>query len=146
MESQVFDGLHDNRVLGYRVDLEARTLEMDTRTEAGGAVSLRFTGLLAHRFENVIPGSILFDLEELDLDGFFGRYRGYLEKAVRYGFPHPGCRTAGEVREMMEREGIRAFAIGSSLGLWGFVLAREAEICRAAGPGLKAETSGEGKE
>ena len=133
----------DQGDLTTELDTQLTTLE---QTYQDLKKSLRFTGLLAHRFENVIPGSILFDLEELDLDGFFGRYRGYLEKAIRYGFPHPGCRTAGEVREMMEREGIRAFDIGSSLGLWGFVLAREAEICRAAGPGLKAETSGEEKE
>ena len=49
-----FDGLHDNRVLRYCADFEAHTLYMDTQTEAGEKVSVHFTGLLAHWFENVI--------------------------------------------------------------------------------------------
>ena len=48
-----FDGLHDNRVLRYCADFEAHTLHMDTQTESGEKVSVHFTGLLAHWFENV---------------------------------------------------------------------------------------------
>lgn len=49
-----FDGLHDNRVLRYYADFEAHILHMDTQTEAGEKVSVHFTGLLAHWFENVV--------------------------------------------------------------------------------------------
>lgn len=49
-----FNNLHDNRVLRYCADFEAHSLHMDTQTEAGENVSVRFTGLLAHRFEDVI--------------------------------------------------------------------------------------------
>ena len=54
MGIQSFDNLHDNRVLRCCADFEAHTLRMDTRTEAGENVSVHFTGLLAHWFENVI--------------------------------------------------------------------------------------------
>ena len=57
-----FDGLHDNRVLRYCADFEAHTLHMDTQTEAEEKVSVRFTGLLAHWFENVIQDNILFGM------------------------------------------------------------------------------------
>ena len=50
---QSFDNLHDNRVLRYCADFEANTLNMDTQTEAGKIVSVHFSGLLAHWFENV---------------------------------------------------------------------------------------------
>ena len=60
MVIQSFDNLHDNRVLRYCADFEAHTLHMDTQTEAGEKVSVRFTGLLAHWFENVIQDNILF--------------------------------------------------------------------------------------
>ena len=63
-----FDGLHDNRVLRYCADFEARTLHMDTQTEAGEKVSVRFTGLLAHWFENVIQDNILFGMDEITVD------------------------------------------------------------------------------
>ena len=65
-----FDGLHDNRVLRYCADFEAHTLHMDTQTEAGENVSVRFTGLLAHWFENVIQDNILFGMDEITVDGF----------------------------------------------------------------------------
>ena len=55
-----FDGLHDNRVLRYYADFEAHILHMDTQTEAGEKVSVHFTGLLAHWFENVVQDNILF--------------------------------------------------------------------------------------
>ena len=97
-----FDGLHDNRVLRYYADFEAHILHMDTQTEAGEKVSVHFTGLLAHWFENVVQDNILF------------------------GFP--ACCITGELRERMEREHIRVFVINSSLGLCGFVLAQEVEL------------------
>ena len=65
-----FDGLHDNRVLRYCADFEAHTLHMDTQSETGEKVSVRFTGLLAHWFENVVQDNILFGMDEITVDGF----------------------------------------------------------------------------
>ena len=73
-----FDGLHDNRVLRYCADFEAHTLHMDTQTEAGEKVSVRFTGLLAHWFENVVQDNILFGMDEITVDGFFEQYKDLL--------------------------------------------------------------------
>ena len=70
MVIQSFDNLHDNRVLRYCADFEAHTLHMDTQTEAGEKVSVRFTGLLAHWFENVIQDNILFGMDEITVDVF----------------------------------------------------------------------------
>ena len=82
-----FDGLHDNRVLRYCADFEAHTLHMDTQTEAGEKVSVRFTGLLAHWFENVIQDNILFGMEEITVDGFFQQYKDLLGGTISYAFP-----------------------------------------------------------
>ena len=73
-----FDGLHDNRVLRYCADFEAHTLHMETQTETGEKVSVRFTGLLAHWFENVIQDNILFGMDEITVDGFFEQYKDLL--------------------------------------------------------------------
>ena len=121
-----FDGLHDNRVLRYYADFEAHILHMDTQTEAGEKVSVHFTGLLAHWFENVVQDNILFDMEEITLEGFFQQYKDFLNESLRFGFP--ACCITGELRERMEREHIRVFVINSSLGLCGFVLAQEVEL------------------
>ncbi len=89
-----FDGLHDNRVLRYCADFEAHTLHMDTQTEAGEKVSVRFTGLLAHWFENVIQDNILFGMDEITVDGFFQQYEDLLGGTISYGFP--ACCTTTE--------------------------------------------------
>ena len=67
---QSFDNLHDNRVLRCCADFEAHTLHMDTQTESGEKVSVHFTGLLAHWFENVIQDNILFGMDEITVDVF----------------------------------------------------------------------------
>ena len=126
MGIQSFDNLHDNRVLRYWTDFEAHTLHMDTRTEAGENVSVHFTGLLAHWFENVIQDNILFGMDEITADVFFKQYKEMLDRTVSYGFP--ACCSIEELRKRMEREHIRVFVIDSSLGLCGFVLAQEVEI------------------
>ena len=121
-----FDGLHDNRVLRYYADFEAHILHMDTQTEAGEKVSVHFTGLLAHWFENVIQDNILFGMDEITVDGFFEQYKDLLDGTISYGFP--ACCSIEELRERMDREHIRVFVIDSSLGLCGFVLAQEVEL------------------
>ena len=126
MVIQSFDNLHDNRVLRCCADFEAHTLHMDTRTEAGEKVSVRFTGLLAHWFENVVQDNILFGMDEITVDGVFEQYKDLLGRTISYGFP--ACCSIEELRKRMEREHIRVFVIDSSLGLCGFVLAKEVEL------------------
>ena len=113
-----FDGLHDNRVLRYYADFEAHILHMDTQTEAGEKVSVHFTGLLAHWFENVVQDNILFGMDEISVDAFFEQYKDLLGGAISYGFP--ACCSIEELRERMDREHIRVFVIDSSLGLCGY--------------------------
>ena len=123
---QSFENLHDNKVLRCCADFEVHTLHMDTRTEAGEKVSVHFTGLLAHWFENVIQDNILFGMDEITVDGFLEQYKDLLGRTIPYGFP--ACCGIEELRRHMEREHIRVFVIDSSLGLCGFVLAQEVEL------------------
>ena len=126
MMIQSFDNLHDNRVLRCCADFEGHTLRIDTQTEAEEKVSVLFTGLLAHWFENVIQDNILFGVEEITVDAFFEQYKDLLDGTIAYGFP--ACCSIEELRERMDREKIRVFVIDSSLGLCGFVLAQEMEL------------------
>ena len=128
-----FDGLHDNRVLRYCADFEAHTLHMDTQSETGEKVSVRFTGLLAHWFENVVQDNILFGMDEITVDGFLNSTKTcWAEPSLTVFLPVAVSRNCGsawkELRKRMEREHIRVFVIDSSLGLCGFVLAQEVEL------------------
>ena len=123
---QSFDNLHDNRILRYCADFECHTLHIVTLSETGESISVRFTGLLAHWFENVIQDNILFGMDEITVDGFFEQYKDLLDGTIPYSFP--ACCSIEELRERMDREHIRVFVIDSSLGLCGFVLAQEVEL------------------
>ncbi len=95
--------------------------------DRGRRESIRsLTGLLAHWFENVVQDNILFGMDEITVDGFFEQYKDLLGRTISYGFP--ACCSIEELRKRMEREHIRVFVIDSSLGLCGFVLAKEVEL------------------
>ena len=112
MGIQSFDNLHDNRVLRYCTDFEAHTLHMDTRTEAGENVSVHFTGLLAHWFENVIQDNILFGMDEIPADVFLNStnkiWTGLYLKALP---PAAASRNSGSAR-------IPSVSIGTPYLVW----------------------------
>ena len=89
-------------------------------------VSICFSGLFAHWFENMIQDNILFGMDEISVDGFFELYKELLDHTISYVFP--ACCSIQELKERMNQEKIRVFVIDASLGLCGFVLAHEVEI------------------
>ena len=121
-----FDCLHDNRILCYCADFASHTLHIDTQNEDGEKVSICFSGLFAHWFENMIRDNILFGMDEISVDGFFELYKELLDRTISYGFP--ACCSLQELNERMKQEKIRVFVIDASLGLCGFILAQEVEI------------------
>lgn len=123
---QSFDKVHDTIVLSCSADFEARTLYILTKTEDGQRVSISFTGLMAHFFENVILDNILSGMDEITTDGFFKKYSALLNRSMPYGFP--ACCSIEDLQKRMEHEHIRVFVIDSSLGLCGFVLALEVKV------------------
>ena len=91
-----FAGLHDNRVLRYFADFEAHTLHMDTQSETGEKVSVRFTGLLAHCFKNVIQDNILFGMDEITVDSFLNSTKTcWTERSLMAFLPAAGSRNFG---------------------------------------------------
>ena len=58
--------------------------------------------------------------------GFFEQYKVLLGVSISYGFP--ACCIIEELRILMERTHIRVFVIDASLGLSGFVRAKEVEL------------------
>ena len=84
---QSFVNLHDNRVLRYFANFEAHTLCMDTQTEAGEKVSVHFTSLLIHWFENVIQDNILFGTDGITAGGFLNNTKTWWTRLSLTAFP-----------------------------------------------------------
>lgn len=126
MEHQLSQ-LHDHLIRSYSVDFEKRTLKMITSMEEETAVT-EFTGLLAHSFEDVIHTNIIFDLYPVAIPAFIEREGETLPESLPYGFPSMEARTCDEFRRQLEDQQYKVFYIDSSLGLVGYVIARDVTV------------------
>ncbi len=76
----------------------------------------------------MLPGNILFDVEETDIAAVVRENQRLLADSWRYGWPpveYHGDLDA--LIEALKASGVRAYAIGSSYGLSGWVLAHSCE-------------------
>lgn len=75
--------VHDNEIISYNVDLKNKEISIHTLSESGQTITIIFSGVLAHLFENHLSSSIIFDIEETELRHFFVDNKDLLEKQKR---------------------------------------------------------------
>lgn len=130
--------VHDNFVSGYSVDCEGRriVLHMVFRDrEPFEYTDVVFQDVFAHRFEHVLEGNILFDVEEVDVENFVEGEGELFAKSWRYGWP--SFEYDGDLPQLvrsMRAASARVFAVSSSYGLSGWVVARSVERIARASP------------
>jgi hypothetical protein len=123
--------VHDNLVYAYSVDCEGRRLTLHTAfrdREPHEFTDVVFVDVVAHLFEHVLPGNILFDVEEAEVDSVVRDNAALLADSWRYGWPpveYDGKLDA--LIEALKAASVRAYVIGSSYGLSGWVLAGKCE-------------------
>jgi hypothetical protein len=70
--------IHDNLLVSYEVQCEARTIvlrtERRTKNQPATRVNVIFNGVQAYRFENDAFGNIIVGLESVALDGFLTEF------------------------------------------------------------------------
>lgn len=120
--------VHDNIIQSYFVDFKNKTLKMDTCWENKENTTIEFTGLLAHKFENVINSNIIFGLYQTAIQSFIDEEKESLSESWKYAFPSMKARNCNELRKELENEQYKVFYFGSSLGLWGYVIAKDIKI------------------
>jgi hypothetical protein len=124
---------HDDYLVGYEVDCEAREIKLHIKpatwaTQQNGSTVL-FNGVEAYHFENDAFGNIIFDLEVVATATFVSEYRGELAESFRMcGAPSTWVSDPDEASRLLSEKGIQAFVLLSSLGLSGWVLAKEASV------------------
>jgi hypothetical protein len=123
--------VHDNQVYSCQVDCEHKTIILHTvfrDKEAPEFTDVVFNNVLAHRFEHVRPGNILFDVEEIDPALIIRDQAAVFEKSRQYGWPPVEYNGDLDVliATMKERR-ISGYSIDSSFGLPGWVLAGSCE-------------------
>lgn len=99
MEANEMSQIHDNIISSYQVD-----------------------------FENDMKNSIIFDVGEYSLNSFYEANYELIEKRKSYGWPIAAYDTKSDLINYLQLNQYKAFQICSSLGLCGWVLAKQLDI------------------
>lgn len=117
--------VHDNRIISYSVDFINKVLQLNTQWEEKEITIITFTGLLAHKFENVIEYNIILDLYEVTIEFFIENEKEQLDEWLKYGFPSMKSINIMELEKSLNTEGYKIFYMDSSLGLCGYIIAKD---------------------
>jgi hypothetical protein len=124
--------IHDNNVYAYFVDCANRRVVLHTSfrdREPHEFTDVIFSGVVAHFFEHVLPGNILFGIEERDAKSLVEQHAELFKESWRYDWPQVDYQGDLSVLENWLRDNsIRAFGIHSSYGLSGWVFAESSEL------------------
>lgn len=119
--------VHDNVVISYEVHLRDSYIVINTETEQGTEVKIKFYDVMAHLFENQLYGSVLFDIEMYEIESFLKGNKEILEERKPYCWP-VSYESLDELRELLINNEYKYCVIGSSYGFNGWVLAKKIEI------------------
>lgn len=123
--------IHDNEIMSYEVDLKKNQIILHTQYKEAGVIrntNIFFYDVLVHFFQNELSGSILFDIEKYDVNLFIKRNSDLLKKKKNYCWPM-SYNTEDELAERLIADQYCYYAISSSYGLNGWVLAKRYDIC-----------------
>jgi hypothetical protein len=128
--------VHDNNVYAYSVLCERRQIVLYTEYRDGGAeeyTDVLFSGVVAHHFEDVMSGNILFGIEEVDVAQLVSEWSDLFGRRKNYGWPDViEYKDADDLISILRQRGIKGFDIGSSFGLGGWVLATKLDVSKRA--------------
>lgn len=119
--------IHDGVIIGYSVSFLENELTLDIETVTDEIVTVTFENYLAHDFHHVMAGSILFDIDEADLNTFFVENREQFENYKLYAWPIWYSNT-DELEQDLQKDNYKCYVISASLGLTGYVFAKAFKV------------------
>jgi hypothetical protein len=126
--------IHDNIVYSYFVDCSRRQVKLHTsynEKDACEYTDVLFSGVVAHLFENVLSGNILFGIYNVEPSDLVNANANLFKESWRYGWPLEGFDYRGDLElltQHLTQMSVRGFDISSSYGMSGWVLAERCEI------------------
>lgn len=115
--------IHDGVIVGYTVDFLKQEMLLNIETVTDDIVTVTFEDHLAHSFNHVMAGSIIFDIEEVDLSNFLKQNRDQFEYHKLYSWP-TWYDDVNELKEYLLNNNYKCYIITASLGLTGYILAK----------------------
>jgi hypothetical protein len=121
--------IHDNNVLGYTVDIDAKCIVLRTEYRDCGPpferTDVRFEGVLGYHFFDSL-GGILLGIEPVDVAQVVLENAELFRSQEKHAWPMQGC--SGDPVEYARRAGATAYLIRSSIGFGGFVICKSMRI------------------
>lgn len=91
------------------------------------SVMIEFIDVLAHMFETQLPGSILLDISQFEINSFVKDNKELLEKQKDSAWPMY-YEKSEDLLEYLLHENYNYYVISASYGLNGWVIAKEYNI------------------
>jgi hypothetical protein len=125
--------VHDNHLISYEVRCDERTISLRTEYRPKQEfVNVIFKGVQGYHFENDAFGNIILDVETVAIDQFLKEHSNEISESYRMAGAHgPWASNLETAPGYLLGQGIQGFILSSSIGLSGWVLAREISIVAA---------------
>lgn len=125
--------IHDNELISYEVQCEARTIILRTeyrvKNEPTEFTNVIFKGVQGYHFENDAFGNIISGLEPMPVEQFLAEYGAEISESYQMGgAPGPWAADLGTAPVYLREQGVQGFILYSSYGLSGWILAREISV------------------
>jgi ribosomal protein S18 len=121
-----YKNVHDSEILSYYIDIEHRSIIFNTlcrNFEIERRAEIRFENVLAHYFRNVSNQNVISDIYEERTAKFLDEYSYILDVDKEYGWPI-NYKNKAELSDFITENEYKVFYIDSSVGLFGFVIAK----------------------
>ncbi|MBU5438146.1 hypothetical protein KQI42_09010 [Tissierella sp. MSJ-40] len=116
--------VHDNIIISYMVDFEKQILQINTKSYDEEVV-IRFQGLLAHVFENVLLNNIILEIYQVTIECFLLEKVNRISEVLKYGFPTIEVSNIKELEDYLKEKEYRVFYLTASLWMCGYIIAKE---------------------
>ena len=123
--------VHDNRIIGYEVDCQARRVVLHTVTDPSQPperVDVVFNEVVAYKFEGDNFANVLLSLTEASLDELVRENAALFAENQKYCWPRPWNASTDSVLKHCESLGAKAFNLGSAYGMGGWVIAQSCAV------------------
>jgi hypothetical protein len=125
--------IHDNLLVSYEVQCEARTITLRTESRQSDKptefTNVIFEGVQGYSFQNDAFGNIIFGVDNVTVEYLLGAFGAEIRESYRMGgVPGRWAANLGSAPEYLREHGIKGFILSSSYGMSGWVLAKEVSV------------------
>ncbi len=127
--------IHDNLLISYEVHCEKKTITLRTEYRVENKplefTNVVFGGVQGYHFENDAFGNVIFDVSNVPVEQFLTEYGAEISVSYRMNGSPAWAADPALAPECLREQGIKPFVLSSSLGLSGWVLAKEISVVPA---------------